>query len=284
MHEPTNDAGFGQQKDASPEFDALTPAPPQEVAPAEPADPNAENPPWTGWDVVRIAIVAFLAILLFSIVTVMAAASAGLLQKASPNELARDPWIVLSSMAAAYVCVVAFMYALVRRGYGRPFFEAIKWNWPRGWAGYILAGAVLSIVAELGSSFLPIPKSLPIDEYFRDRNSMWLIAVFATLIAPVVEELFFRGFLYPVLARKSGKVAAIGVTALLFALLHASQLDMAWAPLLILFVVGIVLTLVRAQRHSLASSTLMHMGYNAALFVAVYVQTDGFRHLERIKG
>ena len=243
-----------------------------------------ENPVWTGWDVLRIAGVAFLAILFFSMVAVLAAQSAGLLHSAKAGELERDPWIVISSQAAAYACVVAFMYALVRRGYGRRFGEAVRWNWPAHWWAYVVGGVALSLIAEVGEAFLPVPKSLPIDEYFRDAPSMWLMAVFGSLIAPAVEELFFRGFLYPVLARRLRAAAAITLTALAFALLHASQLGDAWAPLLVLFVVGLALTVVRARTRSVAASTLVHMAYNVTLFVALFLETDGFQHLEKMKG
>jgi len=243
-----------------------------------------EDPAWTAWDVLRIAGVAFLAILFFSMVAVLAARSAGLLHASPAGELARDPWIVISSQAAAYTCVVAFMYALVRRGYGRNFGEAVCWNWPAHWWAYLVGGVALSLVAEMGEAFLPVPKSLPIDEYFRDASSMWLMAVFGSLIAPVVEELFFRGFLYPVLARRLRTAAAITITAFAFAMLHGSQLGNAWAPLLVLFAVGVALTLVRARSHSVAASTLVHMAYNITLFVALFLETDGFRHLEKMKG
>jgi hypothetical protein len=43
--------------------------------------------------------------------------------------------------------------------------------------------------------------------------------------------------------------------------------------------VGAVLTAVRWRFHSLASSTLVHVGYNGALFAALFVETRGFTNL-----
>ena len=48
-----------------------------------------------------------------------------------------------------------------------------------------------------------------------------------------------------------------GPGGLLFALLHQGQLARAWAPLMLLFVVGIVLTTVRARYDSLAASWIV---------------------------
>jgi uncharacterized protein len=118
-------------------------------------------------------------------------------------------------------------------------------------------------------------------------------------VAPLVEELFFRGFLYPALERPLEKMffrvqvdpalaqplgiaLAMALTALGFALIHSEQLAHAWAPLLVLFAVGMVLTAVRVKTKSVAVCVLIHMGYNFTLFTLLYVNTGGFRHLERV--
>jgi Na+-translocating ferredoxin:NAD+ oxidoreductase RnfD subunit len=53
-------------------------------------------------------------------------------------------------------------------------------------------------------------------------------------------------------------------------------------PLSILFSVSIVLCLVRLCAHSLAASALVHAAYNGTIFVAIFIATDGFRHLDKI--
>jgi membrane protease YdiL (CAAX protease family) len=97
-----------------------------------------------------------------------------------------------------------------------------------------------------------------------------------------MEELFFRGFLYPVLARSTGMPIAVLLTAVAFALLHGAQLGFSWGPVLVIFLVGIVLTVVRARKNSVAASVLIHMAYNGAITVAMFAATDGFRHLEKL--
>ena len=51
--------------------------------------------------------------------------------------------------------------------------------------------------------------------------------------------------------------------------------------MLIIFLVGIVLTTVRAVTKSVASSFLAHVGYNGTLMVLAALQTDGFRHMDK---
>jgi len=72
------------------------------------------------------------------------------------------------------------------------------------------------------------------------------------------------------------------ITSLLFAAIHGPQLSEAWGPVLVIFLVGIALTTVRAVKKSVAATVLMHMAYNGTIFIAAYVSTDGFRHLEKI--
>jgi membrane protease YdiL (CAAX protease family) len=72
------------------------------------------------------------------------------------------------------------------------------------------------------------------------------------------------------------------VTSALFASIHARQLAYAWAPLLLLFFVGVVLTLVRARMHSVATTFLIHVGYNGTLFGMLYLASDHFRHFEKL--
>ena len=58
------------------------------------------------------------------------------------------------------------------------------------------------------------------------------------------------------------------------------QLAGAWTQVACIILVGAVLTAVRWRFRSLASSTLVHVGYNGALFVAMFVQTHGFTNFQ----
>ncbi len=84
------------------------------------------------------------------------------------------------------------------------------------------------------------------------------LCIFAVVIAPVVEEFIFRGFLYPVLKSHLGRGAALGVTALLFGISHAHGL--AFLPLTAL---GLVLGLVYDQSGRLGYPILLHGIFNS---------------------
>jgi uncharacterized protein len=197
--------------------------------------------------------------------------------------LGRSPIIIVAGQAVAYLLVIAYMYVLVTRERRQAdFLSAIHWNWPHNIVPYLFIGFVLSLALQLLSRFLPMPKGLPIDTFFRTPAEAWVLTIFSITLAPLMEELFFRGFLYPVLVRGIGKPIAIVLTAFTFALLHGGQLMFAWGPVLVIFLVGMVLTMVRAYKNSVGAGLLIHVAYNGTISVLMFAATDGFRHLDKL--
>lgn len=85
-------------------------------------------------------------------------------------------------------------------------------------------------------------------------------------LAPVAEELLFRGILLPALGRLWGIGAAIGLSSLLFAFIHLHVPS--FAPLLVLSV-GLSFAYVYSQ--SLLVPIVMHMIFNAVSLATVSV-------------
>ena len=366
-------------------------------------NPDAENPPWSGFDLLIIGMVLLAALFFFSAVFFMLALRQSQSSGKSAIELSRTPGpqIIVPSMTMAYFVMLGAMYALVTRHRRRPFWQAVGWQWPSGWwLGYIVTGGVLAVGLGELSRLLPIPKSLPMDRFFQNRQGAYLMMFFGVAIAPFAEEMLFRGFLYPVLDRwletlfmtpqrirrgcvwllimagwgylehhlpiawslllaavaflgtaalfvaqslrsrgrqahfvllpgaalvawglasrsivdhafgsataglvvlacllavvstaspvevsaagRWGRFLAVLITSAGFALVHGEQLGQAWGPLLVLFMVGLVLTLARVVTRSVTPGFLIHVGYNLTLFSLLYLGTDHFRHLERM--
>jgi hypothetical protein len=242
-------------------------------------------PSWSAWDVLAIMVFTLVAILVFTLAALFIARSFPQYHNASFTDLATSAAVVIGAQTAAYPIVLLFIFVLVRSRSKQPFGKAIQWNWPGMLApGFVIGGVVLALVIESLARFLPIPKSLPMDTYFRDASSAYMMATFGMTLAPLLEELFFRGLLYPLLRRGLGLMAGVLLTALAFAAIHGAQLGYAWAPVLSIFVVGLAFTLVRVRTNSVAASFLMHCGYNFALFAALWVASDHYRHLEKVTG
>lgn len=201
------------------------------------------------------------------------------------SALATNTLVLIGGQIAAYPLVIFFLVTLVRAKSHEGFGRAIRWNWPGAKASaFLVAGLILALVVDFASEFLPIPKSLPVDKYFNETAGAYLMAAFGVTLAPLLEELFFRGMLYPTMRRAVGLTPAVLFTATTFAFIHGAQLGYAWAPLLSIFVVGVVFTLVREKTGSVAASFVMHCGYNLALFGMLWVASDHFQHLEKVAG
>jgi len=245
------------------------------------AEVTAENPAWSGWDVLQIAFLTIGSVVIF-LPLVALAAQRLFYPKVAFVEVITFPLVTVVGQVFAYLVILAFMFSIVRRAPGEDFWQAIRWNWPRNRSNYLLIGIVLAFALQGIAHYLPIPKEVPMDRFFRTPAEAWAVSLFGITFAPLLEELFFRAFLYPVLVRRLGVTVAVLATAAGFSLIHAPQLGRAWAPVLVIFMVGLALTITRAVTKSVGASLIMHMAYNGTLSVLLFLGTDGFRHLERL--
>ncbi len=265
----------------------VAPAPESYAAPFQvvAAPPEKRFPAWTGWDVLAIAVFGVFCLMVFIVIAVLVIGFAGGHRNLSIDQFTHDAGIIRASLggqAAAYLVVLLCMFFLVRSRAGVSFGQGVEWNWPsRSAVAFFLGGLVLALTVDGLSRFLPLPKSLPIEDLFTNRANAYLMALFGLTLAPLLEELFFRGLLYPVLRRRLGLAFGVLLTAIAFAAIHSVQLGYAWAPILSIFVVGVVFTVVRERWKSVGASFLMHCGYNFTLFTLLWFATDHFRHLEK---
>jgi membrane protease YdiL (CAAX protease family) len=240
--------------------------------------PPVRDPVWSGWDVLLIAGLTVLAMLVLQLVVIFSAAWL-VYPHANLTEVAQKPVLLLLSQFLIYAVVAAFMVMLVEGKYHVPFWEAIRWKWPSSEWKLLGLGATMMFTLGLLQSLLPMPKDTPFEHLFDRPRDAYLLSIIAVSLGPLMEEIFFRGFMYPVLARRMGAVWAIVLTALPFGLIHLPQYGWAWGAALVIVLVGVVCGVVRAVTGSVAASFLVHVGYNGAQMIVAIVYTHGFRHL-----
>lgn len=216
-------------------------------------------------------------------------------------QIALQAVVYLATLAAAW-----FFYPLLWR---RAFSDGLEWRWTaaRSQAARLVGlGLLLGVMVSLVTFFITPPKTRPIDAFFLTPMDAWLITVFGTLVAPVFEEICFRGFLVPACAiaydwislprteeararwhttttlSRASLIFSAVLTSVLFALMHASQVAHLWAALLVLFTISLVLTYVRLKTRSVAASAIVHATYNGFVFLMTLIATGGYRHLDRM--
>lgn len=101
----------------------------------------------------------------------------------------------------------------------------------------------------------------------RDWRVIWTTILAAGVIAPIGEEILFRGYIYPAMKRLIGALPAAFLAALLFAAIHNSAAGMATLTLL-----AIALTVAYERTGSLIVPMVMHALFNStSLLYAAYV-------------
>lgn len=133
--------------------------------------------------------------------------------------------------------------------------------------GYL---AFLPILAIIFTCVLLVAKLLnytppqePIYELIFKEQRPHLLMVISAMVAfigPVIEEIFFRGFLYSALKKSLNITAAMLITACIFSLLHTNVLG--FVPITAL---GLFLAYLREKTGSLIPSITVHIIHNSAL-------------------
>jgi len=198
----------------------------------------------------------------------------------------------LALVQAAAVGVI-FIVAFPHRGREGGLLESVHVRPLVGWvvALCFLAGAFLQLpLAELGNLVQEVwPLSFEeLSRRYRLLNptSWWAgmsILIALVIVAPVTEELLFRGWLLPDLKEQYGKVPALVWSSVLFGLVHVEPSAILYAT-----VGGFVLGAVALRTKSSLASIGMHAGVNALplLLPVSLLRVEGFntlsQHVEHI--
>ncbi len=93
-----------------------------------------------------------------------------------------------------------------------------------------------------------------------------VLAITAIIIAPIVEEIVFRGFFFRVLSSHAGVIVAALISSVLFGAVHLSL-----AQTITLTVFGLVQCTLYASTRSIIYPMLLHMLFNCVGVVSVFV-------------
>ena len=105
------------------------------------------------------------------------------------------------------------------------------------------------------------------DELVLTRSPIWMVLSVA-VIAPIFEEMVFRGFVYGGFERSVGALPAVLLSSLLFTVLHGQYNVYELAQI---FVLGMVLGLARMRTQSLFTPIVMHAANNALATAMVFL-------------
>ena len=133
---------------------------------------------------------------------------------------------------------------------------------------------VLGLFFACFSSYLTVSRQVqpqtPLNEVLETTKSINLILGFVFLaicIAPLVEEIVFRGYFFRVLKEWIGVRKAIYIIASVFAILHVGQYWGDWLAIGMVTLLGFTLTILRAWTGTTLASVITHYVYNGGVTI-----------------
>ncbi len=177
----------------------------------------------------------------------------------------------LAEQLGGDVFLFAVLGLILRVQYEKPFWRSLGWLTPPIPALWVvISGLACALSVALLGSLIHVPTTTnPMLELLKDRTSAILMAVFGVTIAPLTEELVFRGFLQPLLVRSLGAVPGILLAAIPFGMLHYHEYGNSWRHAVLIGLAGAAFGWMRHRTGSTQASTLMHASYNGLIFLAV---------------
>lgn len=265
--------------------------PPYYAAPAYapiPTEPDAPPPligpdhvPWKWYDCIVPALPIILALVAALVGAITGATERGATttdNATNPTLSDRDLVVNMIAGVAIYGFMLAMVWLFALRKY-HVGWSALGLRAAPGvfWAlmvfivagMYVASGVVGQVVNAL--FFGGKGENPQVDTLTGGRGFSWVALgaalVTASIAAPIVEELFFRGMLYGTLRTRWGATGGVISSGLLFAVPHVYPIILAS-----IFVVGVTLAIVYEKTKSTIATIALHSAFNTVGVVVVFVE------------
>jgi len=245
--------------------------PPEESSIAEPILAVPAPPPDPFWNWADCALVIGLLVTLIALILFAAAGFVYFIPSLRTNPAP----LLLPVQLAFYVAIYLALFLVLRLRHDKPVFTSLGWKRTvsnRTLLYFGIGGLLLSPVISLIATLFHTPEVQmdALDQLEKYPVILAIFGIMAVTIAPLFEELLFRGFLQPLFSRTFGFIAGILITGILFGLLHSVQYKNVWQYVAAVSFVGIVLGAVRYRTGSIIPSMVMHGCYNAVAAVGIF--------------
>jgi membrane protease YdiL (CAAX protease family) len=239
----------------------------------EPAAPQQVPRPWGFWGTLGWALLAALASLIATVVFIAVWMATHALQL---PDIKDGAFVTYASLIATLPPLIVLVLAIKVRKWRLADYLALTAPRPRDIALGIGAFVLLIVAFEAVAVIFGMDDgSAATDDTYRAARlsgvlpMLWLEVV---VVAPLSEELFFRGFLHRGwAASRLGVVGTVFLTAVLWALLHQQY---NWLGIAVIFCMGLTLGWLRQRTGSLVLTMVLHALNNlfSMVFIAVKLE------------
>ncbi|MBU3759344.1 MAG: CPBP family intramembrane metalloprotease [Candidatus Omnitrophica bacterium] len=204
-----------------------------------------------------------------------------LFQLTLPERLSENSALLVQTTVVDVLCLV-FILSLVREAGGRArdiglrirpqnLFKEAAVGVTAYLAIFPVFMGVLLALAAAAQFFSYQPPAHPLVDIFieEEQKNPGLIlysVILATTVAPVLEEVFFRGFCYKIFKARLGQRAGMFLSAMLFGLVHGNPF--AFLPI---FILGLGLAYVYEKRGSMTAPVTLHLVHNSVFILFFFL-------------
>lgn len=246
-----------------PGYPVVFPAPLPAMEPPEPADEREKRWWRADWKLGEVALALLVIFGLYNVLGVVLLVTT------------ENPLFYSYLAYALFFCpliLASAWYILRRHGRGREEL-GLRWGRPQRTALYGMTGSATAMAFSYGAYFaiylifyLLTGRGPVVEEAERMQEMggahIAVVVLVVVLLAPLFEEVFFRGLFYPALRRRLGPRLAIFINGLVFGALHFQPLFM-----FSLVLVGIVLAYLYEKTDSLLAPIAAHSLYNLSVIL-----------------
>ncbi|WP_308124189.1 CPBP family intramembrane glutamic endopeptidase [Mycolicibacterium xanthum] len=172
--------------------------------------------------------------------------------------------VVLGTAGPTVVAALVAVLITTLRGNGPTVDLSLRWSWRAAGVGLLfgIGGLFVTIpAAALWVSVVGEDANSAAGEVFGDIRSTWAWAIVVFLVvvvvAPICEEIVYRGLLWGAVDQRWGRWVALIVTTVVFSVAHLE-----WTRIPLLLVVAIPIGLARLLTANLPASMIAHMVTN----------------------
>lgn len=258
------------------------PPPPDGWQPGQPV-PVAATPPPSRWGIADIVLGFVFIFVVVAGSTILGVAVVGLdaIEALADGDLSgTDAVVILGITTFGQGAAMGLWPVIVARWKGRGVVEDfglrfrpvdIAWGLGTGFVILILAGALGALLTEALDVGSEESTNTQIISDAADTQALWIIVAAAVALAPVVEELFFRGLCLRAIEKRFGTTWAVIGSTVLFTIPHFANPSLAGTVVLfsIIGMVGLFLALLVVRTGRLGPAIIAHAAFNVVGVIGV---------------
>lgn len=220
--------------------------------------------PWGVGDIIAYGIILALALAGF-VWLLTGLARRGYLARVFPDSLSI---LVISALIQSILMIgISLWIARSTRGatWGDLGLGMVRGGWLAGAVGgFAMLGVALAYSFAVGEYFSDPPPQSIVLEFSRHMGPRAILALIMVVVvmAPVTEELVFRGFVYGGLRKVLGFFPAALLTSVIFAAVH---LQFNWVQFFQILLLGLILAWLYEHKGNLVAPMVAHAVYNGSV-------------------